>query len=354
MITGPEFHKALEENGVTLVGWKAIRALTAETVARTQSRQSGISFPSNYLDVQLKYSRSLLSTSSAHAIFLSRRLKPRKSGEKEPRIKRNQRGKKMLLTKNEKTCAALVAVLLPCAANAAAQRPIKTLYGFTGPDGEQPTSLVLAGNAIYGATIRGGVADGGTAFELTPPASPGGAWTETTLYSFPEISVGIVLPDRFAQPGGMVYGVTQNGGAAEHGTVFQLVPPASPGGAWTETDLYVFSGGSDGGEPKTLVEQDGVLYGVTRQRRLRFRLWLWRVLLIDATGLTGRRLDRERALYFRGRQRFGRARGELHDRKERRLLRYRSSGRGARGPRHGFRSRAAVCLRRRLDRGSAL
>lgn len=30
VITGPEFHKALEENGVTLVGWKAIRALTAK------------------------------------------------------------------------------------------------------------------------------------------------------------------------------------------------------------------------------------------------------------------------------------------------------------------------------------
>lgn len=134
----------------------------------------------------------------------------------------------MLLTKNEKTCAALVAVLLSCAANAAAQRPIKTLYGFTGPDGEQPTSLVLAGNAIYGATIRGGVADGGTAFELTPPASPGGAWTETTLYSFPEISVGSSYPTVSLSQGGIVYGVTQNGGAAEHGTVFQLVPPRLP------------------------------------------------------------------------------------------------------------------------------
>jgi hypothetical protein len=36
------------------------------------------------------------------------------------------------------------------------------------------------------------------------------------------------------------------GGKNGDGLVFSLKPPASPGGEWTETVLYRFTGGSDG------------------------------------------------------------------------------------------------------------
>src|SRR6266849_2252774 len=40
-----------------------------------------------------------------------------------------------------------------------------------------------------------------------------------------------------------------NGTPCSCGVVFKLAPPTSPGGARTETVLYAFNGGVDGGEP---------------------------------------------------------------------------------------------------------
>jgi len=39
-------------------------------------------------------------------------------------------------------------------------------------------------------------------------------------------------------PNGALYGTTPFGGTWGTGTIFELAPPASPGGAWTETVLY--------------------------------------------------------------------------------------------------------------------
>ena len=66
-----------------------------------------------------------------------------------------------------------------------------------------------------------------------------------------------------------VYGTTYNGGNLTNcgggcGTVFELVPPAVEGGAWTHTVLYTFQGGYDGQNPGDVVfGPNGVLYGVT-------------------------------------------------------------------------------------------
>ncbi len=65
---------------------------------------------------------------------------------------------------------------------------------------------------------------------------------------------------------GALYGTTQNGGgSAGSGTVFQLAPPATSGGAWTETVLHSFTGqNGDGAKPvAALVMSAGVLYGTT-------------------------------------------------------------------------------------------
>ena len=114
--------------------------------------------------------------------------------------------------------------------------------------------MIGACGVLYGTTWLDG-SGSGTVFQLTPPASPGGAWTETTLYSFTGGSDGgnpvasLVIGD-----GGVLYGTSSGGGASNAGTVFALKPPTSAGGSWTETVLYSFtartrSGGSPRKEP---------------------------------------------------------------------------------------------------------
>jgi uncharacterized repeat protein (TIGR03803 family) len=146
-----------------------------------------------------------------------------------------------------------------------------------------PNAIVFGDDGtLYGTTYGGGV-DGsncgsigcGTVYSLTPPATPGGAWTETTLYNFTGSggdgdfpAAGVVIG-----PNGVLYGTTLGGGTGGCaglpfpgcGTVFSLIPPASPGGAWTERVLYRFIGGSDGANPSTglAMGSHGVLYGTT-------------------------------------------------------------------------------------------
>jgi len=135
-----------------------------------------------------------------------------------------------------------------------------TLYSFGGSsgDGSGPATSMVVGpdGAFYGTTAAGGTRGYGTVFELAPPTTPGGAWTETVLYSF-------TGPDGYkpAAPlvfgsNGVLYGTTEEGGVpcitiAGCGVVFSLAPPTTPGGAWTESVLYRFMGGSsDGALPK--------------------------------------------------------------------------------------------------------
>ncbi|HLW71714.1 MAG TPA: choice-of-anchor tandem repeat GloVer-containing protein [Candidatus Binataceae bacterium] len=149
------------------------------------------------------------------------------------------------------------------------------LYSFSGgADGGSPFGdLVLGVNgALYGTTTEGGVPNCppfsgcGTVFELTPPSGSGGAWTETVLYAFNGGSDG-QSPEAalLAGPNGVFYGTTAGDGVTTFGTVFELMPPSIAGGAWTETVLYNFTGGIDGGVPQgTLVsDNNGVLYGAT-------------------------------------------------------------------------------------------
>jgi uncharacterized repeat protein (TIGR03803 family) len=112
----------------------------------------------------------------------------------------------------------------------------------------------------------------GTVFELTPPASPGGTWTKTVLHAFTGGSDGSNPPAALiADSKGNLYGTTLSGGASNDGTVFELMPPASPGGTWTETVLHAFTGGSDGSIPYAgLIAGKGIpntttfgLYGTT-------------------------------------------------------------------------------------------
>jgi hypothetical protein len=210
------------------------------------------------------------------------------------------------------------------------------LYALTGgADGSGPLAMLImdsAGN-LYSTTEGSGIDSIGTTackygsvFELSPPASSGGAWTEHTLYDFAggtkdgsvpvgglaldssgnlygtlsytgaygkgavfELTAGSTYPwmetllysfgavaNDGANPasdlifiGGNLYGTTPMGGKSRtgttnNGTVFELSPPSS-GTTWTETQIYVFTGGKDGCNPYAGVTADslGNLYGAT-------------------------------------------------------------------------------------------
>jgi uncharacterized repeat protein (TIGR03803 family) len=158
------------------------------------------------------------------------------------------------------------------------------IYAFRGAaDGYLPSGDLVfdpIGN-LYGSTQAGGnygtgcPSGCGVVFELSPPTVRGGSWTQTTLYSFASGNDGAIpMAGVIFDRAGNLYGTTFGGGtgscqgeqgAAGCGTVFELSPPAAPGGAWTETVLYRFNGGEDGGAPLApmALDQAGNLYATT-------------------------------------------------------------------------------------------
>jgi uncharacterized repeat protein (TIGR03803 family) len=144
------------------------------------------------------------------------------------------------------------------------------VYSFRSNNGGLvlPGGLVLGpAGVLYGITSDGGTNGSslGTVFSLTPPSGGGKAWTQSTLYTLDSTAfhpVGTLVLDN----AGAIYGTTLEGGLGGSGTVFQLVPPATQGGAWTENVLYSFQNGSDGSQPISGVIFDGTgaLYGTTQ------------------------------------------------------------------------------------------
>jgi uncharacterized repeat protein (TIGR03803 family) len=139
------------------------------------------------------------------------------------------------------------------------------LYTFTGtPDGSEPgqANLLDVNGTLYGTTYSGGAYGFGMVFKFDRKGQ------ETVLYSFTggtdgaNPSAGVVRDAK-----GNLYGTTYSGGdlscTSIYGTpgcgvVFKLDT------AGTETALYSFTGGTDGGEPQGLViDNAGNLYGIT-------------------------------------------------------------------------------------------
>ncbi len=150
----------------------------------------------------------------------------------------------------------------------------KTVYSFLGvPDGSYPATGLIADAAgnLYGTTVEGGAGvpcPCGTVFELSPPTTEGGSWTETIIHSFASgpsdgaSPYGTLIFDKL----GNLYGTTESGGVNNIGTVFELSPPAESGGPWTETLLWIFpSSGRSGFYPtgKLAMDASGNLYGTT-------------------------------------------------------------------------------------------
>jgi uncharacterized repeat protein (TIGR03803 family) len=151
---------------------------------------------------------------------------------------------------------------------------LNPLYTFTGPDGNSPQARVIFGpdGNLYGTTTYGGTANQGTVFKLSPPPSACKAflcpWRETVLYSFQGGSDGEQpqYGDLVFDQQGNIYGTTPYGGAgsgcdASCGVVYKL----SVSTGWTESILYRFTGGDDGGYPYAgvIFDATGNLYGTT-------------------------------------------------------------------------------------------
>jgi uncharacterized repeat protein (TIGR03803 family) len=137
------------------------------------------------------------------------------------------------------------------------------LYSFAnGTDGANPYAGLIfdqMGN-LYGAAGTGGAGNGGTVFELTPS---NGSWKFNLLYSFPGISgqfaEGPVANLSFDSAGNL-YGTTHGSGAYNFGSVFKLTPGK---GSWTLTSLHDFTGGNDGGYPRSniIFDKKGNMFG---------------------------------------------------------------------------------------------
>jgi uncharacterized repeat protein (TIGR03803 family) len=138
------------------------------------------------------------------------------------------------------------------------------LHSFTGqPDGAEPFSGVIldkSGN-LYGATFAGGSANDGTVYKVDIQTQQ-----ETVLYSFTGDPDGgdPVYGNLLMDKSGNLYGTTQGGGSFNRGSVWELSANGS------ETVLYSFTGGKDGGgsdgggaDQSLVMDTKGNLYGVT-------------------------------------------------------------------------------------------
>ena len=144
------------------------------------------------------------------------------------------------------------------------------LHEFTGgKDGSEPVASLIfdrVGN-LYGTTSQGGDGKAGVVFRLTP--KPDGSWAEDVLHAFCSFSLCDDGSDPQSSPifdqAGNLYGTTNQGGVSEAGVVFELTENAD--GKWQEKILHQLTGGMDGGNPQSslIFDQAGNLYGTTNQ-----------------------------------------------------------------------------------------
>lgn len=138
---------------------------------------------------------------------------------------------------------------------------LSTLFSFTGLDGQAPAAGLVEGadGALYGTTSSGGSGNFGVIFKITT------AGEYTQLVDFTGASGaarGSVPHGLMLHPDGHFYGVTQGGGTAAAGTVFQMT---QTGALTTLADFTGNSGARPGSEPLgPLAASGSLLYGVTK------------------------------------------------------------------------------------------
>jgi uncharacterized repeat protein (TIGR03803 family) len=143
------------------------------------------------------------------------------------------------------------------------------LFSFGG--GSQSSGITPVGNLLfdsagnlYGVTEFGGASQLGVAYELSPATS---SWTQNVLFNFSTAAGSSPLAGMTWGPNNSsLYGTASAGASHTHGAVFQLTPPVSGTGLWTETLLQQFTFANSGGLPSGRVLRDpttSYLYGTT-------------------------------------------------------------------------------------------
>jgi hypothetical protein len=153
----------------------------------------------------------------------------------------------------------LVAALSTAAvANPAAGASFTTIYTTTsGP----PVALAAAGETLYGTVLSPYCY---SVYELQPPANSGSAWTFTTIYTFTGSggNIACALTGPVVGAHGDLYGVYAQDAEDSTPVMYELQPPAAPGGAWTES--VALSSDLLGPELPSLVKgPDGSFYGLS-------------------------------------------------------------------------------------------
>ncbi len=132
-------------------------------------------------------------------------------------------------------------------------------------DGSGPFGNLIFGpsGGLLGTNREGGPGDAGGVFELVPSS---GGWNFSVLHSF-DGENGPQAP-LLMDSAGNLYGKSVDGGRYRWGFVFKMT---STGLGYTYTDLYDFTGGSDGGWPygQIVMDANGNLYGTTEEGGIR-------------------------------------------------------------------------------------
>jgi uncharacterized repeat protein (TIGR03803 family) len=165
--------------------------------------------------------------------------------------------------------ALLLGSVLGLAAALATSACAQDLYDFPAysGDGQQPDGGVImdAAGSLYGVANQGGAANKGAVYKLTRPSNNAVRWPEQLLWSFGVVPGDAVTPtcDLMMDKAGALYGTSAFGGAANVGTVFKLSPPSAGSMAWTETILYSFANNAGGDYPGggLIMDSAGALYG---------------------------------------------------------------------------------------------
>lgn len=138
------------------------------------------------------------------------------------------------------------------------------LFNYRNGTGYAGLTVDATGN-IWGTSSFGGAYGYGNVFELTRNSA--GQWTQTVLYSFTNGKDG-GIPNNDEGPlidsAENLYGTTSQGGMFKAGTVFKLTRSSS---GWQESVLWDFTCGNDGCVPDASLVSDsaGNLYGTTSE-----------------------------------------------------------------------------------------
>jgi uncharacterized repeat protein (TIGR03803 family) len=182
-------------------------------------------------------------------------------------------------TKNA-ACFVFLLLLVAIGTTGAFAQNFNVIHYFTGSEGWTPNGTLLLdqGGNLWGEARFGGAHNVGTVYKMT---RHGTNWTLQPLYSFlgtydhGNCSMGGCPQGGLVRDaGGVVYGVTNNGGMSAGGTVFRLRPSTQPTASlltqWLETMLYGFDPNRGGGgvrpsNDSLAIDAQGNLYGTTEE-----------------------------------------------------------------------------------------